>query len=172
MTQIICPCGTANSSFNPRCIACGRRLTELAPPAAKPTSASETEIDEQGVAIGDEYGVWTVQSILGTGTSGTIVAVRHSRDGSLATLKVLSERAGMGRNSRRRFLREAKALTLIKHPHLVRILDVVDDHNPAYIVLDPLPGQSLHEHLRDGPFPPNAVMDILARSRALWVRCT
>ena len=55
---------------------------------------------------------------------------------------------------RRRFADEARSLSRLRHVHFVpSIIDVVDANGTSYIVLDPVRGPTLEDHLREGrPF--------------------
>ena len=64
---------------------------------------------------------------------------------------------------RPRFIREAKALAALKHPHIVTITDFSFLDSRPYIVMELLEGRSLRQVIRDGPMPPQVARQILVR---------
>ena len=73
-----------------------------------------------------------------------------------------------------RFLRERSVLLRLRHPHIVRVRDLVVEGDLLALVMDLVDGPDLHRYLRDnGPFSPigaalltAAVADALAASHA------
>lgn len=51
-------------------------------------------------------------------------------------------------------LAEARAAARVSHPSLVAIHDVLDEHGAPCLVLEHVPGGTLEDRLRKGPFPP------------------
>ncbi len=49
------------------------------------------------------------------------------------------------------FLKEARTLAQVKHPHLVRVLNYFEMHQTAYLVMDYLEGEDLATHLKRQP---------------------
>ena len=55
---------------------------------------------------------------------------------------------------RSKFIREAQMIAGMDHPHIVRVLDVFEENDTAYYVMENLPGGSLSEKVkREGPLP-------------------
>ena len=50
---------------------------------------------------------------------------------------------------RGKFIREAQILAEFKHPHIVRVLDVFEENNTAYYVMENLSGGSLSERIKE-----------------------
>ena len=52
-----------------------------------------------------------------------------------------------------KFIKEARILANMDHPHIVRVTDVFEENDTAYYVMDYLPGGSLADRMKkDGPF--------------------
>lgn len=86
---------------------------------------------------------------LGVGGTGAVWEARRKRDGMLVALKVL--RAGAASDSRAsdRLQREAEALGLAWHPHVVRILEHgVLPSGLGYLVMERLRGETLAARAR------------------------
>ncbi|MEJ7602725.1 MAG: serine/threonine-protein kinase [Kofleriaceae bacterium] len=81
---------------------------------------------------------------------GVVYAVKHSRIGKRAALKVLQRRLTDIQLNAERMLLEAQVVNAIGHPGIVDIFDVgaTDDGRP-YIVMEYLAGRSLAEHEPD-----------------------
>jgi tetratricopeptide (TPR) repeat protein len=106
---------------------------------------------------GDEVaGAYRVREQLGRGGMGEVVEVEHLRTHRRLALKTLRHGAG-GRveESRARFRREAHAMSLLAHPHIVQVEDFGELADGApYLVMELAGGQSLKELLAAGDIPP------------------
>lgn len=60
---------------------------------------------------------------------------------------------------REKLLKEARILSEVHHPYIVNVLEVFEENNTAYIVMEYIPGQSLKERLeRVGVLPEGEVL--------------
>src|SRR5690242_17277489 len=96
---------------------------------------------QPGTTVGGRF---KVDALLGKGGMGAVYAARHTvtgREVALKVLKVVDE----GKSERvRRFLREARAATAIRHPNVIEVLDVfADDSGKPIIVMERLHGETL-----------------------------
>ncbi|MGW4772698.1 protein kinase domain-containing protein [Nocardia sp. NPDC004278] len=112
---------------------------------------------------------------LGSGGMGTVWRAYDLALHREVALKEVRAEADEGRSPgvhRERVLREARALARIGHPNVVAIHHIVDSAEVAnpWIVMELVRGQSLADHLADGPLPPTRVAHlgrgILAALRA------
>ncbi|HEX7836357.1 MAG TPA: serine/threonine-protein kinase, partial [Kofleriaceae bacterium] len=94
--------------------------------------------------IGARY---RLERLLGEGGMGVVWAAEDLVTHQHHALKLLKRDAG-DPDARRRFLREARAASAVRHPHVVSILDVLEleDGSPA-IVMELLEGESLRDRL-------------------------
>ena len=60
----------------------------------------------------------------------------------------------------RRFQQEARALMRLHHPHIVGLIDLVQDKGSHYMVLEYVDGPSLSQALTKGPLPPERAREI------------
>jgi serine/threonine-protein kinase len=112
---------------------------------------------------------------LGRGATGTVWR-GHVRDeeGTVVAVKVLKEELAGDPDVVMRFLRERSALVRLRHPHIVRVRDLVVEGDLLALVMDLVDGPDLQRYLREnGPFSPigaslltAAVADALAASHA------
>ncbi len=72
------------------------------------------------------------------------------------------------RDARSRFLREARVLARFTHSGIVRVYEVFEEHNSAYLVMELLEGRTLLSLLnaRGRPFGEAEVLDVAARAAA------
>jgi hypothetical protein len=92
---------------------------------------------------------------LGTGGMAEVWRAHDEETGETVAVKRLHAHLRADADAARRFAREAEAADSIDHPQAVRIRDVGDDSDDAFIVMDYVAGPSLAERLdADGPLEP------------------
>lgn len=105
-------------------------------------------------------GDYRLEELLGYGGAGEVWRARHRGSGDVVALKWLR---GDDPGNRDRQLREARLLTALHHPNVVRLREVVQEHGKPVLVLDYLPGGSLAALLaRRGRLDPGEVVSIIA----------
>jgi serine/threonine-protein kinase len=89
-------------------------------------------------------GKYRVESVLGVGGMGAVLAAAHLQLGHRVAIKVLLSGPDSGPVARERFLREAKAAAILRSEHVARVSDVgtFSDGTP-FMVLEYLDGQDL-----------------------------
>ena len=90
-------------------------------------------------------GRYDVLRVIGRGGMGTVYEARD-RDGTMVAIKAIRFDHAMKRtDASRRFMREARALTAIKSPYVVRVLDVDTDleRDLPFIVMELLQGSTV-----------------------------
>jgi serine/threonine-protein kinase len=98
---------------------------------------------DERLLLGEVFGKYRLESVLGAGGMGVVYRVTHSTLGRPAALKIVLPRAG-GEGFERRFLREARVLAELKHPAIVEIYDFdVSPWGPPYYVMECLEGATL-----------------------------
>jgi serine/threonine-protein kinase len=134
---VLCSCGTRNSAFNPRCTACGRPIVERKSEAPGPLKS------ERELAPGDRAGGYVLESLLGRGSVGRVFRARRVGDGTAVAIKVLHPHVVQSRDARGRFLREATAMTSVRHRCVGRIFEVFDVGGLPALALELYSGASL-----------------------------
>jgi serine/threonine protein kinase len=89
-----------------------------------------------------------VERFAGAGAMGLVYRARDTQTGEWVALKVLAH------GSAERFLREARALSEVTHPHIVRYVD--HGHTEVgepYLAMEWLEGADLAQKLQGGPLP-------------------
>src|SRR4029079_6304141 len=116
--------------------------------------------------IGQTISHYRVISQLGEGGMGVVYLAEDTTLGRRVAMKFLSTTT---REYRERFLREARAVSVLTHPNIATVFDYGEtpDSNP-YIVMELIKGEPLNEKLRDGSLPlPEAVRIVSAIAEAL-----
>ncbi|MDP9150664.1 MAG: serine/threonine protein kinase, partial [Myxococcota bacterium] len=124
---------------------------------------------------------WSLERLLGIGGMAAVYAARH-RNGARAAIKILHADLSSSDEIRERFQREGYAANRVDHPGAVRVLDddVIGsgpDAGVAYLVMELLQGESLHDRLERGlPFGERefliiaeAVLEVLVAAHARGV---
>lgn len=102
---------------------------------------------------------YQVQRVLGRGGMGTVFLATDTRLNCPVAIKVLPPQLA-GEAAMLRFLREARLLAALKHPHIVAIHDVDERDGFAYYVMDHLADRTLADRLRHGPLPKQEVLKV------------
>jgi eukaryotic-like serine/threonine-protein kinase len=96
-----------------------------------------------------------IERELGRGAMGVVYLANQTGLGRRVALKVLHGGAGANAlpTARRRWLREARAVSSIRHPNVVSLYDYGETDGCFYLVLEYVPGGSLKKRLEQ-PLPP------------------
>jgi serine/threonine protein kinase len=95
-------------------------------------------------------GRYVIRGLLGRGAMARVFLAEDSESGEPVAVKVLESLVGARSDTaKQRFFREARAAAMLKHPSIVRILDLgLRDDGVPYLVLEHLFGEVLGELLR------------------------
>jgi len=103
--------------------------------------------------VGTTVGRFKVQSLLGRGGMGEVyVAYDETLDRHVALKSILASQR-LQRGAKARFLREARTLSRLDHPHICRIYEYVETRTQYFLVLELVPGRSLEAAIREGIGP-------------------
>jgi len=94
-------------------------------------------------------GRFTVLARLGAGAMGTVYRAKQARIGREVAIKILRSDRALDEASRGRFLREARANSLLTSPNTVTVFDFgADDNGDFYLAMELLEGESLGQRIR------------------------
>src|SRR3989442_7997308 len=99
------------------------------------------------LAAGARLGPYEILSPLGAGGMGEVYRARDTRLGRDVAVKVLPALVSADPDRLRRFELEAKAASLLNHPHIVAIHDVGTHDGTPYVVSELLEGETLRARL-------------------------
>jgi serine/threonine protein kinase len=97
---------------------------------------------------GTRLGAYEVGSLIGHGGMASVFEGSHVALTKPVAIKVLHEHVAQNEGMRARFLREARLVATLEHPHVVNILDVGVQGDIAYIVMERLQGEDMAAYLR------------------------
>lgn len=127
-------------------------------PPSQPPSATPEE--REGRILGGAYRLLVP---IGTGSTGAVYEARHEPSGQAVAVKVLRDKWRTSDGQKRRFEREARAGSIIRHRHIVRLLDAgVEPDGTAWQVLELLRGRELATAVEERPLAVDEAM-LLAR---------
>jgi serine/threonine protein kinase len=111
-------------------------------------------------------GPYRVQGLLGEGAMGRVF--RAERDGRQVAVKLLRGEHLRSRLLLDRFFREARAVSRIRHPHIVEVLEVGEERGPeglerAYCVMELLEGKTLGALFRERALDVARIVEIAAQ---------
>ena len=102
--------------------------------------------------VGDEFGPYTIESVLGRGGMGTVFLARHARLERKVALKVIAPELADDPDFRARFLRESQLAASLDHPHVIPIYDADEIDTVLYLAMRYVDGPSLQALIREsGP---------------------
>ena len=134
--------------------AAARLLTEhLAQLQAELTAAAtDGATIERGMP--QQVGEYRLSERLGAGGMGIVFKARHQRLDRLVALKFPRYASLLDRDATARFVREAKLLGQLEHPHIVRALDAGDSAYGPYLATEFIEGETVEQLVRrEGPLP-------------------
>ncbi len=97
-----------------------------------------------------KYGRYRILKELGKGTMGVVYQAHDPQIDRLVALKVLRPDRVTSEAFVARFLKEARAIGRLSHPHIVTIYDAGEDQGTIYIAMEYLEGEPFNEVIRSG----------------------
>ena len=108
--------------------------------------------------IGRRLCHYRTEERLGAGGMGEVYRARDEKLGRDVALKVLPSGALADDEARRRFRREAEALSRLSHPHIATLFDFDSADGVDFLVMELVLGPTLEHELRKGPLPEKDVV--------------
>ncbi|MGH9787774.1 MAG: protein kinase domain-containing protein, partial [Candidatus Acidiferrales bacterium] len=91
---------------------------------------------------------------LGEGGMGAVYLATELKLNRSVAVKVVSRKLGAGTEAEARFLREARSMAQVEHPHIVRVYSFGEVDGQPYLVMEYVEGQDLAMRLaREGSLP-------------------
>lgn len=108
--------------------------------------------------VGTTVGPYTVDRLIGQGGFAWVFAAHRREGGPTVALKILKPRYAGDREFERRFRNEAQVASQLKHPNIVRILEIGRTDQITYFAMDYYPDNLSSRLERDGPLPEEALV--------------
>lgn len=107
---------------------------------------------------GRTFGPYRVIATLGAGAMGKVYSALDTRLDRQVVLKVLSNLSDRN-DLRDRFVREARVVANLNHPHICALYDIGHQEGIDFLVLEHLEGQTLASRLAKGRLPVNDIIN-------------
>jgi serine/threonine protein kinase len=104
--------------------------------------------DRAGPGVGETFGGYTIESLLGRGGMGAVYLATHERLARKVALKVISPELAHDEDFRARFLRESQLAASLEHPNLIPIYDADEIDGVLFLAMRYVDGPSLQALLR------------------------
>jgi serine/threonine-protein kinase len=110
---------------------------------------------------------YIVLSELGQGGMANVYLASHKNLGTEFAIKILDKRFISDDNIRKRFLAEARIMSRMNHPNVIRVSDLIDEPETVAFVMEYIPGETLKQHIdRMGKLDVNAVKMLFSQMLA------
>ena len=132
--------------------------TPTVPPPVEPMPKGSLLPDDATV-----LGSYELLQQIGQGGMGQVYLARHLALDRKVAIKVLRKELATIDVHVTRFLQEARAVNLVRHPHIVEIHDFMDDRRNGHVwcVMEYLRGPSLKEVSKASPLPVSRIVRIV-----------
>jgi formylglycine-generating enzyme required for sulfatase activity/tRNA A-37 threonylcarbamoyl transferase component Bud32 len=148
--RICSTCGTAlaSSALHGACPVC---LSALALRACSSAHLPSTPFTPPAITdLSSAFADLEIHELLGVGGMGAVYSARQTKLDRLVALKILPPERARDPDFTERFLREARALARLNHPHIVSVYDTGQAGAYLYILMEYVEGASLRDLIRDG----------------------
>jgi eukaryotic-like serine/threonine-protein kinase len=105
------------------------------------------------LTAGTRLGPYEILAPVGAGGMGEVYRARDTRLGRDVAVKILSTHLSFDPDLKRRFEREARAVSSLTHPNICCLYDIGSQDGIDFIVMEYLEGQTLDDRLSTGPPP-------------------
>ena len=90
-------------------------------------------------------GRYEITELLGVGGMANVYKANDILEGTVVAVKILKDEFSKNSEFLRRFKNESKAIALLSHPNIVRVVDVSFGDRIQYIVMEYISGITLKE---------------------------
>ena len=122
-------------------------------------------------------GAYRIERVLGQGAFGITYLAEHVRLGKKVAIKEFFMKevnsrgedgsitgmtdGSLSYNYCRKFQKEARNLSHLEHPNIVRVTDLFDENGTFYYVMDYIEGQDLNDYVKSGPIGADEATNII-----------
>ncbi|CAD7934218.1 unnamed protein product [Amoebophrya sp. A120] len=90
---------------------------------------------------------YTLAGTLGVGTFGKVKLAEHALTGEKVAVKIINKLKMESMNMHEKIRREITILQLLKHPHVIRLYELLDTPSDLFMVMEYVPGGELFDHI-------------------------
>src|SRR5215469_7608976 len=103
------------------------------------------------LAPGTRFGPYEILAPLGAGSMGEVYRARDTRLDRTVAIKILPQHLSSDPVRKQRFVREAKTISSLNHPHICVLHDIGRQDEIDYLVMEYVEGETLAKRLVKGP---------------------
>jgi serine/threonine protein kinase/Tol biopolymer transport system component len=107
---------------------------------------------------GTRLGPYEILASIGAGGMGEVYRAKDTRLDRIVAIKVLVSRQSADTERKKRFEREARAISSLTHPHICTLHDIGQHEGTDYLVMEYLEGESMAQRLDKGALPAEQVL--------------
>ena len=122
--------------------------------------------------VGRQVGPYKIHSLLGVGGMGEVYLAQDPRLDRAIALKILPTELASDPDRIRRFIREARAASSLKHPNVATIYEIGKSDEFHFIAMEYVEGQTLADKISGRPLPIAEIVDIGIQVAMPWMRPT
>ncbi|CAJ1343176.1 unnamed protein product [Effrenium voratum] len=90
---------------------------------------------------------YKISNTLGVGTFGKVKMAEHTLTGQKVAIKIINKRKMEHMNMHEKIRREIQILQFLKHPHVIRLYELLDTPSDIFMVMEYVPGGELFDHI-------------------------
>ena len=109
---------------------------------------------------GDFLGRYRVVRKIGEGGMGEVFLAEDQKLNRQIAVKVLSADFAADQDRMARFVHEAISASALNHPNIITIHEINDDHDPPFIAMEYVEGETLGRRMRERPLEIHETLDI------------
>jgi serine/threonine protein kinase/Flp pilus assembly protein TadD len=128
-------------------------------PVCELGAESTTACQGEGL-VGQALGHYQLVGLLGRGGMGEVYSAQDTRLNRMVALKILSEGMATDQDRMRRFTREAKAASALKHPNVATIYDIGKHDGTSFIAMEYIEGKTLAAKISGRPLDVGEIVEI------------
>jgi serine/threonine protein kinase len=112
-----------------------------------------------------KFGKYKLLDELGRSELGRVYLAEHVQLARRAALKMFAREITQNAATRQKFLAEARAISVLDHPHVVHTLDVANEGDRYFVVFEFVDGVDLGRQVREsGRFPAHRAVELMAQA--------
>ncbi|KAB2854237.1 MAG: serine/threonine protein kinase, partial [Anaerolineae bacterium] len=116
--------------------------------------------------VGQTIGPYEILEEIGRGGMARVYRAYQPSMDRFVAIKVIQKSIAADPASLERFLREARLIARLEHPHILPVYDFNGQHEPPYIVMRYLPSGTLKDITSKAQRPAGEVIHVLRQSAA------
>jgi len=116
--------------------------------------------DQADSMVGRTLGRYTIEAQLGVGGMGEVYLAEDTKLDQKVAIKFLSSFLQPSVKGKERLVREAKALAQLDHPNICRLIDLKEEGNLSFIVMQYVGGETLADRLKNKPLNLHEILNV------------